>query len=110
MSLPANFLPTIAAGIRALTREETRLQRVSCNGDPRVLLSLRDVQGLRRRLESTTREEWELGLAMYFAPQDLGVLEKLERRYGNSPYLDGPDQSAAFRDLRRALMMVVGVS
>lgn len=90
----------MAAGVRALLTEENRLRKLSCSGDPRVLLSLRDVSGLRARLEGKPWDtaEGEPGL-LFFSPQDLGVIEELEARYADSPYNDG----AALRDLREAL-------
>ncbi len=98
--LPATFYSTIAAGTRALLTEENRLRKLSCNGDPRVLLSLRDVSGLRMRLEMEPRAAWEdMPGALFFSPQDIGVIEELESRYADSPYRDG----AVLRELREAL-------
>src|SRR5262245_45413069 len=102
MPLPVAFLSTISAGVNALRGEETRLRRLSCNGDPRLLLALRDVGGLRERLESESRENWERGWAWAaFAPQDLAVLEELAQRSDESPYQDAAGR--AFRELRDCL-------
>ena len=99
-ALPGSFYAKIAAGTRALLTEENRLRKLSCNGDPRVLLDLRGVTVLRERMEHARREDWENGMAvLYFAPQDLGVLIELEERYANSPYRD----ASVLRDLREAL-------
>ena len=80
--------------------EEARLRKLGCNGDPVILLALRDVAGLRARLEGTDRDTWERGWGwVSFTPQDLAVLVELENRYAESPYR-GAD---ALRRLREAL-------
>ena len=100
--LPATFYSTIAAGVRALLTEENRLRKLSCNGDPRVLLALRDVSGLRGRLEHESRDSWEDGSGIIsFSGQDVGVLNELAERYADSPYRD--QGGSPFRDLARAL-------
>lgn len=101
MTLPPTFHTTIANGVRALLTEENRLRKLSCNGDPRVLLTLRDVAGLRERLEGTTREKWEAGdVVSSFALQDIGVVEELASRYATSPDRD----EEALGQLREALL------
>ena len=98
--LTATFYSTIAAGARALLTEENRLRKLGCNGDPRILLSLRDVSGLRARLDMKPGRAWEdVPGALLFSPQDIGVIEELESRYAGSPYRDG----AVLRELREAL-------
>ena len=100
--LPATFHSTVAAGVRALQTEENRLRKLSCNGDPRVLLALRDVVGLRSRLDQEMRDLWEDGWGITcFNGQDIGVLHELAERYGDSPYRDGG--GAPFRELAKAL-------
>ena len=100
--LPATFYATIAAGARALLTEENRLRKLSCNGDPRVLLALRDVAGLRARLDHESRDSWEDGCAIaFFSGQDIGVLNELAERYGDSPY--GDQGGSPFRQLAKAL-------
>jgi hypothetical protein len=100
--LPASFYSTIAAGTRALLAEENRLRKLSCNGDPRVLLALRDVSGLRMRLDYEAREMWEEGWGFTIVTgQDIGVLNELADRYGDSPYAD--QGGSPFRELAKAL-------
>ena len=96
------FHATIAAGVRALQTEENRLRKLSCNGDPRVLLALRDVGGLRDRLEHENRDLWENGWGItFFNGQDIGVLNELADRYGDSPYSD--QGGSPFRQLAKVL-------
>src|SRR5687768_6594713 len=86
---PEAFYSTIAAGARALLTEENRLRKLSCNGDPRVLLALRDVSGLRGRLDHANPDSWKDGWGITFiSGQDIGVLNELAERYGESPYRD----------------------
>lgn len=92
MPLPNDFLATIAAGVKALAGEETRLRKLSCNGDPRVLLDLRDVVGLHSRTRRA-RIGRAARCGASFAPQDVGVLNELAARSADSPYRD-PDGSA----------------
>ncbi len=100
--LPATFYSTIAAGTRALLAEENRLRKLSCNGDPRVLLALRDVAGLRGRLAHENRDLWEDGTGITFiSGQDIGVLNELAELYGDSPYRD--QGGSPFRELAKAL-------
>lgn len=75
MPLPNDFLATIAAGVKALAGEETRLRKLSCNGDPRVLLDLRDVVGLHSRTRRA-RIGRAARCGASFAPQDVGVLNR----------------------------------
>jgi hypothetical protein len=100
--LPATFHAAIASGVRALAAEENRLRKLSCSGDPRVLLALRDVAGLRGRLENEMRDLWENGWGLTMVTgQDIGVLNELAARYGDSPYLD--QGGSPFRELAKAL-------
>ena len=99
MALPLDFHQHISDGLRILRGEESHMRKLACNGDPRVVDELRDVQSLRERVELYTRTEWEMGQAPVDATaQDLEMLLALEARHGT----ESPN-GAALRRFREAL-------
>ena len=113
MMLPPGSLLTLRDGLDALLWAErlllARLQRRPL--DPESLLALRDVRGLRERLEAFPEEQWQAGWTFNdFVGQDLGVLDEWAAECAtDSPYRDDALESekqlraAQFRALRELL-------
>lgn len=106
MKLPSDYLRVVGRGATLLHAFGARLREAAAKQPetPELWLSVRDFEGLSRRLAESTDWEWRHGFAdLMILPQDFAVLDELLSLGRAGPVeLSGEDR-AALTDLREFL-------